>query len=96
MLLGSFLGIGIGFLLAGRAWSILRLSPVLLAFLAAFVATFPVTIDQTDDNVIYFTSLAEHGPPAGWCCRSSSRWSPRSWPAPAEIVGRCFCPAQAA
>ena len=57
VLLGSFLGIGLGFLIAGRSWSVVRMSPVLLAFLTAFVATFPVTIDQSDKNVIYFTSL---------------------------------------
>src|SRR3954467_4504422 len=45
VLLGSFLGIGLGFLIAGRSWSVVRISPVLLAFLTAFVATFPVTID---------------------------------------------------
>ena len=64
VLLGSFLGIGIGFLLARGERSVVRLSPILLAFLTAFAATFPVTIDQADDNVIYFTSLAETGPPS--------------------------------
>src|SRR6476469_2553600 len=38
VLLGSFLGIGIGFLLARRGWSILRVSPILLAMVAAIMA----------------------------------------------------------
>ena len=90
VLLGSFLGIGIGFLLARRGWSILRLSPILLAFLVAFVATFPVTIDQTDDNVIYFTSLAEHGPPGWLVLPLVFAMVAAIMAAPAEIVGRCF------
>jgi hypothetical protein len=90
VLLGSFLGIGIGFLVARREWSILRLSPVLLAFLVAFTATFPVTIDQTDDNVIYFTSLAEHGPPSWLVLPIVFAMAAAIMAAPAEIVGRCF------
>jgi hypothetical protein len=90
VLLGSFLGIGIGFLLARGERSVVRLSPILLAFLAAFVATFPVTIDQTDDNVIYFTSLAETGPPSWLVLPLVFALVATIMAGPAEIVGRCF------
>src|SRR5690349_8785493 len=90
VLLGSFLGIGLGFLLARRTWSVLRVSPVLLAFLAAFVATFPVTIDQSDKSVIYFTSLVQNGPPAWLVLPLVFAFSAAIMAAPAEIVGRCF------
>jgi hypothetical protein len=90
VLLGSFLGIGIGFLLARGERSVVRLSAILLAFLAAFVATFPVTIDQTDDNVIYFTSLAETGPPSWLVLPLVFALVATIMAGPAEIVGRCF------
>lgn len=44
VLMASFLGIGIGFLRADSRWSILTLTPVVLALLVAFVLAFPVTI----------------------------------------------------
>ncbi len=90
VLLGSFLGIGLGFLIAGRSWSVVRVSPVLLAFLTAFVATFPVTIDQSDKSVIYFTSLVPNGPPAWLVLPLVFTFSAVIMAAPAEIVGRCF------
>jgi SAM-dependent methyltransferase len=90
VLLGSFLGIGLGFLIARRPWSVVRISPLLLAFLAAFVATFPVTIDQTDKSVIYFTSLVPNGPPAWVVLPLVFGFSAAILAGPAEIVGRCF------
>lgn len=44
VLMASFLGIGIGFLRANSRWSLLRLAPVSLALLVAFVLVFPVTV----------------------------------------------------
>ena len=65
VLLGSFLGIGIGFLISRRSWSILPVAPVLLAALVLFVLLFPVQIkDQVGASIIYFTSLDTSGPPA--------------------------------
>ena len=90
VLLGSFLGIGLGFLVARRSWSVVRIGPGLLAFLAAFVATFPVTIDQTDKSVIYFTSLVQGGPPAWVVLPLVFVFTAAIMAAPAEIVGRCF------
>ena len=64
VLLGSFLGIGLGFLRAGRARYLPFYSPIALAALVLFVATYPVTVDRgQDDTVVYFTSLTTTGPP---------------------------------
>ena len=45
VLLASFLGIGIGFLRADSRWSLLPLTPVVLALLVGFVLAFPVSIN---------------------------------------------------
>src|SRR4051795_2146138 len=64
VLLGSFLGIGCGFLIARRRWSILPAMPILVALLVVAVLLFPVSIDRTGEGIIYFTSLNTSGPPA--------------------------------
>ncbi|HEY7659459.1 MAG TPA: spermidine synthase [Actinomycetota bacterium] len=62
VLLGSFLGIGIGFLRGGRSgW--FRWSPLLLAGVMALSAFFPVTIDRTGSDVIFFGSYRASGLP---------------------------------
>ena len=63
VLLGSFLGVGVGFLRARRPRDLTRWSPVLLAGLVAFVTVFPVTVDQRSADVLYFTSVQPDGPP---------------------------------
>ncbi|HET7636816.1 MAG TPA: spermidine synthase, partial [Candidatus Limnocylindria bacterium] len=47
VLLGSFLGIGLGFLRARRRIGLFPWAPVALALLVAFVRLFPVEIDRT-------------------------------------------------
>ena len=65
VLLGSFLGIGVGFLISRRTWSMLPVVPVVLAALVILVLLFPVQIkDQVGSSIIYFTSLDTSGPPA--------------------------------
>jgi spermine/spermidine synthase len=64
VLLGSFLGGGIGFLRARSARSATWLSPVVLAALVWFVLAFPVQIDQKSSQVIYFTAVTTTGFPA--------------------------------
>ena len=62
VLLGSFLGIGIGFLRGGRAnW--FPWAPLLLALVMFLSATFPVTIDRTGSGLIFFGSLQPNGFP---------------------------------
>ena len=57
VLLASFLGIGIGFLRGGPGRSLFPLAPVALAILVAFVAIFPVKIDRSGSELIYFGAL---------------------------------------
>jgi hypothetical protein len=46
VLLGSFLGIGVGFLISRKTWSLLPWSPVVLALLVVAVLALPVSIDR--------------------------------------------------
>src|SRR6188472_64402 len=64
VLLGSFLGIGVGFLLARQGRSIIALSPVVLLVLVATMFFRPVTLDRSGDQLIYFSSFETSGPPA--------------------------------
>src|SRR3954470_3340905 len=52
VLLGSFLGIGLGFLIAKRSFSVLPAAPVILAVLVIFTFLAPVTIDRAGDQII--------------------------------------------
>jgi SAM-dependent methyltransferase len=63
ILLGSFLGIGVGFLRARRGPNLFSWAPVILAFFAAFVKAFPVVIDRSGDSLVFFSGLEEHGLP---------------------------------
>jgi hypothetical protein len=54
ILLGSFLGIGIGFLRGDAKADWFRWAPVGLTGLVAFVLLFPVQIDRTGDELIYY------------------------------------------
>src|SRR5688572_25072078 len=64
VLLGSFLGIGVGFLISRKTWSILPWTPVVLAVLVITVLLFPVSVDRSGRDVIFFTGLDTTGPPA--------------------------------
>src|SRR6476469_5785082 len=90
VLLGSFLGIGLGFLISRRGWSVLPAAPVILSCLV--IATFlaPVTIDRAGDEVIYFTSLRTTGPPAWLVLPLIFVLVAACLAGPAEVVGRCF------
>src|SRR5205823_11021007 len=64
VLLGSFLGIGVGFLRAGgRRASLFPLAPVLLALLVVFVLVFHVEVDRSGSQVIYFGAFRRTGLP---------------------------------
>jgi hypothetical protein len=90
VLLGSFLGIGLGFLIARESWSVLPWSPVLLAVLVVGVRLFPVSIDRAGTDVIYFTSLKTTGPPAWLVLPIIFLLTAAVLAGPAEVVGRCF------
>ncbi|MEV4801607.1 spermidine synthase [Nonomuraea sp. NPDC049421] len=90
VLLGSFLGIGLGFLRVGRSQRQPYYSPVVLALLVIVVLAFPVTVDRNTEGVLYWTSLSTSGPPAWailpviFCAAAVILMGP------AELVGRCF------
>src|SRR4051812_50069424 len=63
VLLGSFLGVGVGFLRAGRTQRLPLYFPIVLAVLVVLVRTVPVTIDRSGSDLIFFTSLHTVGPP---------------------------------
>src|SRR3954454_8800189 len=64
VLLGSFLGIGLGFLRVGEPDPGPPLSPpIVLIRLIGFISAYPVTVDRQDSSIIFFTSLTTSGPP---------------------------------
>ena len=63
VLLGSFLGIGVGFLRAKSRVDLFRAAPVVMAFFIGFVLKFPVVIDRSGSTLVFFGSLAQRGLP---------------------------------
>jgi SAM-dependent methyltransferase len=91
VLLGSFLGIGLGFLRASPTHRLPWYSPIALGAFVAFVSLNPVTVDRGDDaSVIYFTSLTTSGPPAWLILPIVFSAAAVITAGPAELVGRCF------
>jgi hypothetical protein len=54
VLLGSFLGIGLGFLRARKGPDLFRAAPILLALMLALLVAFPSRIDRTGGDLVYF------------------------------------------
>ncbi|MEV3980932.1 spermidine synthase [Nonomuraea sp. NPDC049758] len=90
VLLGSFLGIGLGFLRVGRSRRQPYYSPVVLLVLVALVLAFPVTVDRNTEGVLYWTSLGTVGPPAWLILPVIFLAAAAVLMGPAELVGRCF------
>jgi SAM-dependent methyltransferase len=63
VLLGSFLGIGIGFLRGRARIDTFRYAPIVLAILIGFVLIFPVQIDRSGSDIIYFGTFTPSGLP---------------------------------
>jgi SAM-dependent methyltransferase len=63
LLLGSFLGVGIGFLRAKAKRDLFPWAVVLLAGVVAFVLLFPVEINRSGGQVIYFGDFRPSGLP---------------------------------
>jgi hypothetical protein len=63
VLLGSFLGFGLGFLWAGRSSrSIFPFTPLILGALVAYVDIFPVPLKVTTTEVIFFNTVEPKSP----------------------------------
>ncbi|MCW2879858.1 MAG: Spermidine synthase-like protein [Sphaerisporangium sp.] len=90
VLLGSFLGIGLGFLRVGRSTRQPYYSPVVLALLVLTVLFFPVTVNRETEGILYFTSLSTSGPPAWAILPVIFAAAALVLMGPAELVGRCF------
>lgn len=90
VLLGSFLGIGLGFLRVGRTTRQPYYSPIVLAVLVTLVLLFPVTVDRQTEGVLYWTSLETGGPPAWLILPVIFAAAAAVLMGPAELVGRCF------
>lgn len=63
VLLGSFLGIGLGFLRARARTDLFPWAPVALALLAVFIMAFRVEIDRSGSELIFFGSPEPTGLP---------------------------------
>jgi hypothetical protein len=63
VLLGAFLGIGIGFLRAKATRDLSGWAPVALGLLVLIVKVFPVTISAHTGDVFTFSTLTPKGPP---------------------------------
>ncbi len=90
VLLGSFLGIGLGFLNSRRTCSALPLTAPLLAVTVVLALRFPVNIQRSGADVIYFTGLHTTGPPAWVALPVIFLLVAATLAGPAEVVGRCF------
>lgn len=90
VLLGSFLGIGLGFMRIDRTKRLPYYSPIVLALLVLVVLVFPVTVDRNTTGVIYFTSLGTSGPPAWVILPLVFVAAAVTLMGPAELVARCF------
>jgi SAM-dependent methyltransferase len=64
VLLGSFLGIGIGFLRGRASVDLFRYAPVALAIFVGLVLIFPVQIDRSGGELIFFGGFGMTGLPA--------------------------------
>ena len=63
VLLGSFLGIGLGFLRGERRPDLWPFAPIALGALVVFVRVFPVEINSAGGEFLYFGELRTSGPP---------------------------------
>ena len=63
VLLGAFLGIGIGFLRANKARDLSGWAPIVLGLFVLLARAFPITISQDSPDVFTFSTLTPKGPP---------------------------------
>ncbi|MDQ3095980.1 MAG: spermidine synthase, partial [Actinomycetota bacterium] len=91
VLLGSFLGIGLGFLRAAKPGRGLPLySPVALLALIGFISAYPVAVNREDTSIIFFTSLSTSGPPIWVTLPLIFAAVAAIMAGPGELVADCF------
>jgi hypothetical protein len=91
ILLGSFLGIGLGFLRANRSKRRQPLySVVALLAYVGFLSAFPVAVNRDQESVIYFTSLSTSGPPIWVTLPVIFLAVAAIMAGPGELVAACF------
>ena len=91
VLLGSFLGVGLGFLGWDRDRGQPYYFPIVLALLVAFVRrSSRSTVDRAGSEIIFFTSLTTSGPPAWLVLPVIFCAVAVVLAGPGELVGACF------
>jgi spermine/spermidine synthase len=91
VLLGSFLGIGLGFLRASADRTPTPYySPMVLLGLIGFVSAYPVTVDRQGSTLVFFTSLSTTGPPIWLTLPAVFLAVAAIMAGPGELVGACF------
>lgn len=94
VLLGSFLGIGLGFLRASAPNRGPRPTPlyslVALLGLIGFVSAYPVTVDRAGSSLIFFTAVTTTGPPSWLTLPAVFLAVAVVMMGPGELVGSCF------
>src|SRR4051812_1144437 len=90
VLLGSFLGVGVGFLRARADRPAPAYFPVVLAALAAVVLYVPVTVNRAGNDIVYFTSLHTSGPPVWVTLPIVFLGVAVVMAGPGELVAACF------
>jgi len=94
VLMGSFLGIGLGFLRAAAPGHPDRPQPfyslVVLLGLVGFVSAYPVSVNRDSSQLIFFTSTSTSGPPIWLTLPAVFLAVAAVMAGPGEIVGACF------
>ncbi len=94
VLMGSFLGIGLGFLRASGPARPTRPQPlyalVVLLGLVGFVSAYPVAVNRTSNQLIFFTSTVTSGPPIWLTLPAVFLAVAVVMAGPGELVGSCF------
>ena len=94
VLLGSFLGIGLGLLRAAAPNRPPRPMPlysmVALLGLTGFVSAYPVTVDRAGNSLIFFSSGSLTGPPSWVMLPAVFLAVAGVLMGPGEVVGSCF------
>lgn len=94
VLMGSFLGIGLGFLRSAKLDRSARPMPlyslVVLLALIGFVSAYPVTVNRSDSQLIFFTTATTTGPPIWLTLPAVFLAVAAVLAGPGEIVGSCF------